>query len=178
MKKTTFFAASLSIIAISAITGCVKDEDLPKPSTSTATTTTTTPTTTVVVTPSVTETNTQRLCDKSFKLTAWKSEPAWKGFTDIYAVTQACYLDNTMVFRNAGTIIGGEGALKCNSGDPQTTTGTWVFTKNETVLVINDTTIYNVVVNDGTILKLTATFIDKSVTPNTTHLWTSTFTKQ
>lgn len=165
MKKTHLFIAAFTLVAVTSITSCKKEEE-EDPATST----------TVVTIP---ETATQKLCDKSFKMTAWTSSPAWLGVTDVYAVTQSCYKDNTMVFHTVGTVIGGEGAEKCNAGDPQTTTGTWVFTNNETILRVNDTTIYTILVNDGITLKLAATYIDKTVPASPdTLLFTTTFVKQ
>lgn len=164
MKKTNLFIAAFTVFAVASFTSCKKDEEDQENTTTTVT---------------IPETATQKLCDKSFKMTAWTSSPAWQGVTDVYAVTLPCYLDNTMVFHTIGTVIGGEGANKCNAGDPQTTSGTWVFINNETVLVVNDTTIYNVLVNDGTTLKLSATYIDKTVPSSPdTLLFTTTFTKQ
>lgn len=162
MKKKNLFIAAFALVAVASITSCKKEEEDEDP--------------VIAVVP---ETATQKLCDKSFKMTAWTSSPAWNGTTNVYAVTQSCYLDNTMVFHTVGTVIGGEGATKCNPGDPQTTTGTWVFTNNETVLRVNDTIIYNVLINDGTTLKLSATYIDKTVPASPdTLLFTTTFAKQ
>lgn len=163
MKKTNLLIAAFTLIFVATISSCKKKDETP----ATTTTNTTTP-----------DANTQKLCDKTFKMTAWTSAPAWFGVTDVYAVTQACYLDNTMVFHTNGTLTGDEGAVKCNSGDPQTTTGTWVFASSQTVLIVNDTTIYDILINDGTTLKLTAPYIDTSTTPSTTLLFTTTFTKQ
>ena len=162
MKKINLFIAAFTIFAV--VSGCKKEDDAP------ATSTTTTP-----ATVSVNKTN---LTGKTFKMTAWTSAPAWKGFTNIYSVTTACYKDNTVVYNTDGTLLVDEGATKCNSGDAQTVSGTWKFNTAETQLIVNDTVVYDIVTNDGATLKYTTEFIDTSATPDATLIWTFTFTKQ
>lgn len=55
---------------------------------------------------------------------------------DIITLLQPCELDNFFTFQSGGVITNDEGATKCNSGDPQTQTGTWSLTQNETHLVV------------------------------------------
>ncbi len=44
---------------------------------------------------------------------------------------EACELDNRIKFSTPDVVTIDEGATKCNSGDPQTQTGTWNFVNNE-----------------------------------------------
>ncbi|MGI4741031.1 MAG: hypothetical protein ACRYG7_38170 [Janthinobacterium lividum] len=43
----------------------------------------------------------------------------------------ACQLDNTYKFNTDKTLVIDEGATKCNTTDPQTTSGTWAFSNTD-----------------------------------------------
>lgn len=43
----------------------------------------------------------------------------------------ACQLDNTYKFNADKTLVVDEGATKCNTTDPQTTSGTWAFANTD-----------------------------------------------
>jgi hypothetical protein len=47
------------------------------------------------------------------------------------SVLLACYTDNFLTFSANGTGVSDEGALKCNTSNPQTTNFTWSFTNAE-----------------------------------------------
>jgi hypothetical protein len=53
---------------------------------------------------------------------------------DSYALFAACIKDNTYSFNADGNEITDEGATKCYSSSPQTSTSTWSFTNNQTRL--------------------------------------------
>ncbi|SRR6266404_3007304 len=68
---------------------------------------------------------------------SWKFDNAKVGGTDVSAFLQTCQKDNILVFASAGTGSLDEGATKCNSSDPQTSSFTWNFASNETVLHVS-----------------------------------------
>ena len=70
---------------------------------------------------------------------AWKIEKSGldadkNGTIDIEDTWDQCELDNTFLFKTDGSGIFDEGATKCSGTDPQTSSFTWVFKNNETVL--------------------------------------------
>jgi uncharacterized lipoprotein YajG len=68
---------------------------------------------------------------------SWKFDNAKVAGADVSAFLQPCQKDNIIVFTSAGTGTLDEGATKCNSGDPQTSSFTWNFASNETVLHVS-----------------------------------------
>lgn len=50
----------------------------------------------------------------------------------------ACVTDNALTFKSDGTATSDEGATKCNSSDPQTSTFNWSFASSETSLVVSN----------------------------------------
>jgi len=85
--------------------------------------------------------NSEKLVDKNWNLTALTSDPAITfggvSFTDLYAQSQDCDRDDLTIFKAGGTVNYDEGATKCSQSDPQTTTGTWVLNTDETVLTVD-----------------------------------------
>lgn len=57
--------------------------------------------------------------------------------TDFYAQMDACDKDNITIFQDNGTVIFDEGATKCDPNDPQTTTGTWALSADETTITLD-----------------------------------------
>lgn len=128
-------------------------------------------------------TNTQKLCDKNFKITAISVNPGlFDGnatITDVYASSlySPCYKDNLMTFKTNGTCVEDEGTVKCSASDPQTTSGTWLWNTNETILTVTqgtDVTSITIITNDGTTLKGTVT----ENIGGTNYVFTYTYTKQ
>lgn len=61
--------------------------------------------------------------------------------TDLYAnefFYPACTKDDFMTFKDNGQVISDEGATKCSAGAPQTTTQSWTFNSDETVITISE----------------------------------------
>jgi hypothetical protein len=54
--------------------------------------------------------------------------------SDVTSSVPACKLDNVYTFRSDSTGTMDEGAVKCNTTDPQTSSFTWGFKNNQTVL--------------------------------------------
>ncbi|MEO8147023.1 MAG: lipocalin family protein [Bacteroidia bacterium] len=103
----------LSVVAVAAITfsGCKKDK----------------------------ESNTDKLTDKNWKMTALTVDPPLGGIlTDVYAQIQACTQDDLTIFKDDHSVNFDEGASKCDAADPQTTTGSWAYNSDETVVTVVD----------------------------------------
>ena len=77
------------------------------------------------------------LTSGSWKLTAVMADDDGNGTyeTDSYASFPDCFRDNYYTFRTNGELELNEGTTKCDAGDPQTETGTWQLTQNDTHLV-------------------------------------------
>jgi hypothetical protein len=91
--------------------------------------------------------------------------------TDAYASFLACDKDNVTTFVAGGVIKEDEGATKCSASDPQTNTGTWAFTDNETKLSIiasGATAAYSIVTLDANTLKISQSTTSSGVTYSST----------
>jgi hypothetical protein len=82
--------------------------------------------------PPVPKTKTQLLTQGT-----WKFKSASAGGTDYSSSLQACQKDNVYTFITGGNGTTDEGLLKCNPADNQTTSFTWIFTTNETVIQVS-----------------------------------------
>ncbi len=127
-------------------------------------------------------TNTQKLCDKNFKVTAISVNPGFfdgnATITDWYASSYfpQCQKDNLINFKTNGTCIEDESTVVC-SGSAQSTPGTWLWNTNETILTITQGTVVssiNVITNDGATLKGTVT----ETANGTNYVFTYTYAKQ
>ncbi|MBF9235968.1 lipocalin family protein [Hymenobacter sp. BT683] len=98
-------------------------------------------------TPSLTKTD--LLTAKSWRLTDVKL-----GGQSFYAFLDDCDKDDFIKFNTNKSATYDQGALKCDQTEPQTATGTWEFTTNETKLKITDPAGD---VEEGTITTLNAT---------------------
>jgi hypothetical protein len=127
MKKLSTLVLSGSIILSLFFAGCKKDV-----------------TAAVIVT--IPKTKTELISSGT-----WKFSKAMFGSIDVSSGINLCQRDNILTFQAGGGGSIDEGATKCNSGDPQTTTFTWNFTSSESVLHVSavlfagGTTDYNVV---------------------------------
>lgn len=78
------------------------------------------------------------LTQGSWQISALTVDPAidWFGtqVTNVFAQMPACIKDNLTIFKNNGTTNYDEGPSKCDPNEPQTTTGTWSFNTNQTIL--------------------------------------------
>ena len=101
--------------------------------------------------PPAPKTKTQLLTQSS-----WKFKSATANGADASGYLQTCQKDNIYTFLVAGTGTVDEGPTKCNAGDPQTTSLTWSFMSNETILHIN-TALFTNTSNDFTLISLSET---------------------
>ena len=75
------------------------------------------------------------LQNKNWKITALTMAPALAGVTDIYNDSyDACERDNLYKFNTADVFLLDEGATLCNTGDPQTLTGTWNYNASTKII--------------------------------------------
>ncbi len=106
--------AMCGLLATLSMTSCEKDKDKPD--------------------------NSEVLTGGPWKLTAFTSDPAFDWFgtpvTNLYAQFPACIKDDLTVFKTSGTVNFDEGPSKCETTDPQTTSGTWAFSTDEKVLSV------------------------------------------
>ena len=103
---------------------------------------------------------TDLLTAKSWRITADKTTTTVgttaSTTTDDYATSPACERDNFVKFNTNKSASFDEGATKCSTSDPQTTTGAWDFNSDGTKLIITDPSLGGIALQ-GDILELTAT---------------------
>jgi len=76
----------------------------------------------------------------------------------IFSAIHACIVDNLIYFKNTGAYLEDEGAMKCNSTDPQTVeSGTWKFNADKTVLTVTSSDLSNPTITSQTVASLTVT---------------------
>jgi hypothetical protein len=121
------------------------------------------------------------LCGKDWVLVAETVSPAFNYngtlITDLYAQMADCEQDNIGKFNTNGTYTFEEGVSKCDPSDPQVwDTGTWVFSSDETVLVLTSSTsgIQNSEIQELTSSKLVVTY---EVILDVTYTITDTYQK-
>jgi len=160
-SRLTTLCLTLITGSILFLTNCKKDTKDPDP--------------TPVVS---TQTNTERLTGKNFKMTAATIDPSILGVTDYYSQLPDCQKDDLIRFDTPNIFKSDEGATKCNTNDVQTKTGTWVWSTDETIITVTrsgeDPQSWTVLINDGTTLKVKYT--EKINATN--YTLTATFVKQ
>ena len=101
-------------------------------------------------------------------MTAMTISPAMNGVTDIFSTSDACGKDDLTIFNADGTITKDEGVVKCNSSNPQTSSGgTWVLSadgKTLTVTSTNGPQIITIVTLTSTSFVGTQTIVNSGVT--------------
>ena len=95
--------------------------------------------------------------DNSVLLTTglWKRTGETTNGKDTFTALGSCDKDNTYVFATDGKATFDEGATKCNTTDPQTTTGSWAFTGTDKTKMI--------LTESGFAITITITQLDASV---------------
>jgi Lipocalin-like domain len=128
MKKQFAFLIPAFTLVLFAISSCGKEDD-----------------------PIVVKTKTELLAQGS-----WKFKSATASGSDASGYLTTCQKDNIYTFVAAGTGTTDEGLTKCNVVDPQTTSFTWIFTTNETVIQVSSAFFTNTS-NNFTLISLTET---------------------
>ena len=97
-------------------------------------------------------TKTEMLTGKYWITTSMTVSPAvmvaGTPITDIWAQADACSKDDLQKFDTPNLFTADEGATKCDVNAPQTTTGTWSFNSDQTVISVTqgtDTYSYNII---------------------------------
>jgi len=168
MKNTLKLSiAALMIVAL----GCKKEEAAPA---ATTTTTTTTPA----------KTKTDYLTESSWKLKALTVSPAINisgtAITDWFSQLDACDKDDTEKYNTNGSFSVDEGTTKCDPNDPQTTTGTWVFNPDQTILTVTykgTSTSYNISDLNASTFKGTYTVKENNGSGELNYTYTFTYGK-
>lgn len=79
----------------------------------------------------------EMIVGKNWVVTAFTVDPAYPIIgNNLYNQIAACTKDDITKFAADGKATFDEGASKCQVTDPQTTTGSWAFNTNETVLSV------------------------------------------
>ena len=86
------------------------------------------------------------------------------GSQDLYMAMSDCDKDNFYFFNADNSFSLDESTLKCNAGDPQTTTdGKWALEQNNTKLVLKESTIFGVKGDENlNVISITSTTIEFS----------------
>ena len=127
-------------------------------------------------------TKTELLTNKNWVLSAQTVSPGYNAgggtiITDLYGQKQACEKDDFIRFETPNVLKFDEGATKCSSSSPQTTTGTWVFNADQTIITV---TPQGGMPQSANLLELTDTSLkatSSAVINNTTYTITSTYRK-
>jgi hypothetical protein len=114
------------------------------------------------------KTPTENLIGK-WMVTAMTISPAMNGVTDMFSTSDACGKDDLTIFNADGTVTKDEGAVKCNSSNPQTSSGgTWVLSADGKTLTMTNTSgtqqIVTIVTLSSTSLVVTQTMVQSAVT--------------
>ena len=140
MKCITLTALTLVTVASSLVfTSCKKDKDDPKP-----------------------KSKTELLTAKNWRLSAATSVIG-PITIDVYAAQDACDKDDFLKFNTNKSLIFDEGLTKCDLRDPQSITGAWDLTVNDTKLKMQETSnpasaeVYDVVEISASTLKIKQT---------------------
>jgi hypothetical protein len=106
------------------------------------------------------KTVTELLTDSAWKITALSVDPAididGNGtlVKDLYAQYETCDKDDLTIFKAGGVLTNDEGALKCDSSNPQTTTGTWLLSADEKTITFDGDS-WSILSLDDATLKMT-----------------------
>ena len=127
-------------------------------------------------------TKTELLTNKNWVLTAQTVSPGYDTgngtiITDFYSQRPDCDKDNFIRFETPNVYKDDQGAIKCTSTSPQTTTGTWVFNADQTIITF---TPQGGSPQSANLLELTDTSLKATsslVSNNVTYTITSTFRK-
>jgi hypothetical protein len=116
------------------------------------------------------KTKTELLTTGTWKLISYTSNPAYDWYgngnfaTDIFNALNPCERDGLDTYRTNGIVEINEGALKCNSTDPQTFTLTWAFTNNESKILYDGFDEYELIELTATTMRLRQIFVENGIT--------------
>ncbi len=113
MKRINYLALALLAAGTLATTSCKKD--------------------------AASKSNSEYLMNGSWKITSENVSYSLSGASQTSVIPiDNCQKDDKTNFNSGGVLVNDEGAVKCNSSDPQTTTGTWSLASDNKTLTIVD----------------------------------------
>lgn len=124
-----------------------------------------------------------KLVDKNWKLTAKTVSPARapsiaaEPVTNWYGQLQNCETDNLKKYLQDNSVTYDEGATKCDSNDPQTEKGSWLYNTNRTII----TETHDDGITDYKIVSVTDSQLKVTYTEDifgTTYTYTETYNAQ
>lgn len=115
MKRFTRTVFILLAVSSAAFTSCKKDDEDPKP-----------------------KTKAEMLTAKNWRISA-ASFTVGATTQDAFASLPACSKDDFTKFNADKTLLSDEGTTRCNSSDPQTVSGAWDLTSNDSKLLLQET---------------------------------------
>ena len=166
--KTLLTPAILLIAMALTFTSCNKDDD----TTSSGNNSTST------------ETKTQLLTARYWKITAYTVTPAidfdanGNFITDIYSTLEPCQIDNLYKFNEDYSLIDDEGNTKCDPSDSQTSTYEWSWDSTQSIITIDGA---NWIIMDLNTTTFKIKRVDESYNGNnelSTYSYIITFTRQ
>ena len=155
MRHITLTALTLATVASSLVfISCKKDKEDPKP-----------------------KTKTELLTTKNWRLSA-VTFVTGTTTTDTYALLNTCEKDYFVKFNTNKSLLFDEGPAKCNPTSPQSTTGTWDLTVNDTKLTVRasptaSARLYDVVEISESTIRVTQPANFRGVTGTETRTWTA-----
>lgn len=131
------------------------------------------------------KTKTEIISGKNFFMKALTVSPAVSingiPVTDFFVLLPACSTDDFTVYNANGTVTYDEGLTKCEPDDPQTQTGTWSFTENETKIsetFDGETQSYNLIELTETTLKMSYSIVEDFGDGEKSYTFTGTYSVQ
>lgn len=90
--------------------------------------------------------------------------------SDLLSIMDDCNKDDLVKYNTDKTLIYDEGATKCDPASPQTSSGTWSFNSDETILTEDDEDLSLIELNESTLkLKIVQTIAEVDYTYTITY---------
>jgi hypothetical protein len=90
-------------------------------------------------------------------------------YVDDFPNWASCEKDNKIIFATNNVVTFDEGATKCDVSDPQTETGSWAFTENDTKLIVDGETLTIEQLDENTLIVVSSySFSGQTYTNRTT----------
>lgn len=84
---------------------------------------------------------TELLTSSAWLISKYEEKLNSGAYVDDFPNWASCDKDDKTIFATNNVVTYDEGATKCDVSDPQTETGSWAFTENETKLIVDGETI-------------------------------------
>lgn len=122
----------------------------------------------------VPKSKTELLCAHYWKVVALTVNPPLDidgtPVSDLLSIMDDCNKDDLVKYNTDKTLIYDEGATKCDPASPQTSSGTWSFNSDETILTEDDEDLSLIELNESTLkLKIVQTIAEVDYTYTITY---------